>query len=74
MVVDDPGFNEIALLRVVEKSKALVIYSPMKNSDHYIYPAYASAMAVSWGFEKVYYFADGLPGWKVAGFPVEIGN
>jgi 3-mercaptopyruvate sulfurtransferase SseA len=70
----EPGFNEIVLLQVADKSKTLVIYSPMLISEHYIYPAYASAMAVSWGFEKVYYFADGLPGWKAAGFPVEIGN
>ncbi len=71
---DDPDFNEIVLLRVVEKSNALVIYGPMEYIDHFIYPAYASAMAVSWGFKKVYYFADGLAAWKAAGFPVAIGN
>ncbi|NCF20712.1 MAG: tetratricopeptide repeat protein [Haliea sp.] len=69
-----PTFNEIVLSRTFEKSNALVIYGPMRNIDEFIYPAYASAMAVSWGFKKVYYFADGLPAWKAAGFPIEIGK
>jgi rhodanese-related sulfurtransferase len=28
-------------------------------------------MAVKWGFEKVYYFAEGIDGWKEAGFSPE---
>ena len=30
----------------------------------------ACAKAVGWGFEKVYYLREGLPGWKAAGYPV----
>ena len=69
-----PTFNEIVLSQGFEKSNALVIYGPMEDFEDYAYPAYASAMAVSWGFEKVYYFADGLPAWKAAGYPIEIGK
>jgi 3-mercaptopyruvate sulfurtransferase SseA len=29
------------------------------------------ALAVSWGYEKVYYFKNGLEIWKQAGYPVE---
>ncbi len=71
---DGPNFTETLLLRVVDKSNALVIYGPMDDFEDHAYPAYASAMAVSWGFEKVYYFADGLPAWKAAGYPIEVGN
>ena len=32
----------------------------------------ACAMALVWGYTKVYYFAAGYPAWKDAGYPVEI--
>lgn len=35
------------------------------------YSAFASAKAVSWGFEHVYYFAGGEPAWKDAGYPID---
>ncbi len=34
--------------------------------------ANASANALTQGYEKVYYFAEGYPGWKSAGYPIEI--
>jgi len=34
--------------------------------------ANASAYALTQGYEKVYYFAEGYPGWKSAGYPLEI--
>ncbi len=33
--------------------------------------ANAAAKAVAWGFERVYYFPDGIDGWKHAEHPVE---
>ena len=27
--------------------------------------------ALTWGYENVYYFADGYPGWEAAGHPIE---
>lgn len=27
--------------------------------------------AVEWGFKNVYYYREGFPGWKTAGYPVE---
>jgi rhodanese-related sulfurtransferase/Flp pilus assembly protein TadD len=33
--------------------------------------AHACAKALTWGFTKVYYFPDGYPGWKDAGYPIE---
>lgn len=30
-----------------------------------------SEKAVEWGFSKVYYYRDGFPAWKAAGYPVE---
>ena len=31
----------------------------------------AAAKAVTWGYSKVYYFRDGYPAWKKAGYPEE---
>ena len=30
-----------------------------------------AAMAVAWGFTKVYYFREGFPAWKTAGYAIE---
>ena len=32
---------------------------------------WSSAKALTWGYEKVYYFAIGYPGWESAGHPIE---
>jgi len=31
----------------------------------------AAAKAVNWGYNQVYYFRDGFPAWKKAGYPEE---
>ncbi len=36
--------------------------------------ALASAEAVIWGYEKVYYFAGGFPEWEEAGYPIAEGE
>ena len=59
-------FDELRLLELVDKSQEIVIYG-REESD----PANAAAKAVSWGFERVYFFVDGILGWKKAGHPVE---
>jgi len=62
-------FNEVRLARIAERSKPLVIYS----SDLERRAANACAKAVSWGFEHVYYFENGLRKWKAAGHTLAKG-
>ncbi len=63
-------FNEARLLEIVGKAQEIVIYSTWWDTpDRDV--ANACAKAVTWGFQKVYFFADGLRGWKAAGYPVE---
>lgn len=52
----------------VEKDEDIVIYC---NGHKCLRSAIASEKAVKWGFKNVYYFRDGLPGWKAAGYSVE---
>lgn len=62
------SFNESALAEEVSKDEPVVFYC---NGDDCMRSSKASAMAVSWGYSKVYYFRDGFPAWKAAGYPVE---
>ncbi len=34
----------------------------------------ACVNAVVWGFEQVYYFREGFPGWKAANCPIEVSQ
>jgi len=52
----------------VKKDEAVVIYC---NGESCMRSSKASAMAVGWGFSKVYYYRDGFPAWKSANYPVE---
>jgi rhodanese-related sulfurtransferase len=58
--------DEIPLLDLVDKTQEVVFYGLPE-----VAPAYASAKAIYWGFERVYYFPDGTDGWRRAGHPVE---
>ncbi len=69
---DALDYNEVRLAQLVDKKEELVVYDAYGTESYY--KVHATAMAVSWGFEKVYYFADGLPAWIAAGYPIEIGN
>lgn len=61
-------YGEESLARVVKKDHPLVIYcSGIKCSRS----SRASAEAVSWGYEKIYYFRGGIVEWRDAGYPVE---
>lgn len=61
-------FNEDALLGVVDKDEAVVLYC---NGESCLRSSEASAKAVDWGFTQVSYFRDGFPAWDAAGHPVE---
>jgi TolB-like protein/class 3 adenylate cyclase/rhodanese-related sulfurtransferase len=65
------GFSEQALSQIVAKDREVVIYC---MGPRCLRSSKACAMAVSWGFEKVYYLREGLPGWKAAGYPIEVGE
>jgi rhodanese-related sulfurtransferase len=60
--------SEDTLSNEVKKDEAVVMYC---NGESCMRSSKASAMAVEWGFSKVYYFRDGFPAWKSAGYPVE---
>lgn len=61
-------YDENSLARVANKDQPLVIYcSGIKCSRS----SRASAEAVSWGYEMVYYFRGGIVEWRDAGYPVE---
>ena len=62
-------FNEVTLPKIAEKTQEVVIYTSIAN-DSKLLPQ-AVALAVSWGYEKIYFFQDGLNAWKSAGYPIE---
>jgi rhodanese-related sulfurtransferase len=63
------AFNEAALSQVVAKDQEVVIYC---MGPRCLRSSQACAKAVGWGFEKVYYLREGLPGWKAAGYPIAV--
>jgi len=65
-------FNDATLQEIVDKNQEFVIYSS-RDGDSRWGPR-AVARAVSWGYEKVYFFHDGLDAWKMAGYPIETGK
>lgn len=60
--------NEASMGKEIKKSEPVVIYC---NGESCIRSSKASIKAVAWGYSKVYYFRDGFPAWKSAGYPVE---
>jgi rhodanese-related sulfurtransferase len=63
--------TEEALMKIVGKDEEVVFYCD--GADCSASP-YACAKALSLGYEKVYYFAEGYPGWEAAGHPIEIAK
>ena len=61
-------FSPKTLEKVVSKSEPVVFYC---NSVKCHRAAKASKKAVSWGYQKVYYFRGGYPAWKNALEPIE---
>lgn len=62
------ALNKDALLEETSLDDKIVFYC---NGHSCLRSSAASALAVSWGFKNVYYFRDGIPAWKNAGYPVE---
>jgi len=60
--------SEATLSKEVAKNEAMVIYC---NGEKCMRSSKATAKAVGWGFNKIYYYRDGFPAWKKAGYPVE---
>lgn len=61
-------FSEATLSEEIAKAEKVVIYC---NGPKCMRSSRGSASAVAWGFTNVYYFRDGFPAWKAAGYPVE---
>ena len=61
-------YNADELGKEVGKDDEVVIYC---NGHSCMRSSKACEQAVGWGFGKVYYFRDGFPAWKSAGYPVE---
>lgn len=62
------AFTAEGLGAAVPKDKGVVLYC---NGESCLRSAEASEKAVAWGYKPVYYFRDGFPAWKSAGYPVE---
>lgn len=62
------SFSEAALAETVGKADQVVFYC---NGWSCLRSSKASQQAVAWGYQHVFYFRDGMPGWDVAGLPIE---
>jgi rhodanese-related sulfurtransferase len=65
----DQAFGETSLSAVAGKDQQVVIYC---MGPRCLRSSQACALAVSWGFTQVFYFREGLPAWKAAGYSVEV--
>jgi len=63
--------SESTLMAIAGKTDDVVFYC---DGTDCFSSAFASAKALAWGYQNVFYFAEGFPGWKKAGYPVEIGD
>ena len=60
-------FTEEALAAIAEKDQPIVIYASSERCGR----AHKGAkLAVSWGYENVYYFRGGIVNWKSVEFPI----
>lgn len=64
------GFTQQTLAAVARKDQPIVIYSSGIKCGR---AHKGSVFAVSWGYEKVYYFRGGIVDWKDVHFPMESG-
>jgi len=62
-------FNEATLSEIVRNDQEIVIYS--SRGDNVRWFSNAVALAVLWGFEKVYQYKGGIKAWENAGYPVD---
>lgn len=61
-------FSEASLSEEVAKDEKVVMYC---NGPKCMRSSKAVTQALAWGYSDVYYFREGVPAWKAAGFPVE---
>ena len=59
---------EAKFVEVAKKDQEVVIYCRGSSCSR---SRLAISKAKSLGFEKLYYFREGYPGWKSAGYPIE---
>jgi len=60
--------SEQTMLEEMKKGDPAVVYC---NGERCLRSSNAAKKAVSWGFTNIYYYRDGYPAWKSAGYPVE---
>jgi rhodanese-related sulfurtransferase len=61
-------FTEEAFSKQIGRAEEAVIYC---QGSRCLRSSKATEKAVSWGFEKIYYFRNGFPAWKAAEYPIE---
>jgi len=64
-------YNEVTLSEIARRDQELVIYHSRGMVVGGRWMANAAALAVTWGFKKIYYYEGGLHGWEKAGYPVD---
>lgn len=62
------NFTEQNMAAELKKDEPAVIYC---NGEKCMRSSKATKMAVGWGYTNLYYYRDGFPAWKKAGYPVE---
>ena len=62
--------TEASLMEIVDKNEEVVFYCDCAGSPTCNLSPNASARAVAWGYQNVYYLTDAA-GWKAADYPVE---
>ena len=60
--------SEETMTAEMKKSDPAVIYC---NGERCMRSSDACKKVVAWGFTNIYYYRDGFPAWKSAGYPVE---
>ncbi|NCF68760.1 MAG: tetratricopeptide repeat protein [Chloroflexi bacterium] len=63
-------FNEVLLSKIVQKNQEVVLYSSRADvsGDRALN---AVALAVTRGYEKVYFYKNGMVEWQKAGYPID---
>lgn len=61
-------FGDSELAQIARRNQEIVVYCDGPTCSR---SSKACKMAGSAGFKKAYYFRDGYPGWKAAGYPSE---
>ena len=64
-------FTQERFSLLIKPEDHVVIYC---NGPRCALASLACAEAVKWGYTNVHYFRDGFPGWKAAGYPIELGE